>query len=296
MVEVAGELERAEVPCILLKGRSIADWLYDKSEPRAYGDADLLVRSSDRPRAEAALQRLGFVPERDASWIEGWSNPAQPWLRASDGSLVDLHVSLAGAGVQPDTLWGVLSGETEPMRMAGDEVRVLTEPGRAVHLALHVTQHEGERGQALRDLQLAVEQVEEEIWVRAAELANRLEAVPAFGLGLRMVSHGGALADRLGLPRSEQTRNALELSRLRQSVRAVKEAPTIGAKANMLRRKLVPSPRFMRSWSALAQRGFGGLALAYIWRPFWLLGRTASAIAGRMPGRHRLSRDSSSPR
>jgi hypothetical protein len=296
VVEVAGELERVEVPCILLKGRSIADWLYDRSEPRAYGDADLLVRSSDRPCAEAALERLGFAADRDPSWIEGWSNPAQPWLRAGDGSLVDLHVSLAGACVQPDTLWRVLSGETEPMRMAGAEVRVLTPPARAVHLALHVTQHEGERGQALRDLQLAVEQLDHEIWVMAAELANRLEAVPAFGLGLRMVLDGDALADRLGLLRSEQTRSALEMSRLRQSLRAVKDAPTVGARANMLLRKLVPSPRFMRHWSSLAQRGFGGLALAYLWRPFWLLGRTASAIAGGLSGRHRLPRDSSSPR
>jgi hypothetical protein len=279
-VEVAGELERAGMPSILLKGRSIADWLYDKSEPRTYGDADLLVRSGDRPRAEAALERLGFAPERDASWIEGWSNPAQPWLRAGDGSVVDLHVSLPGAGVPPDTLWGVLAGETEPMRLAGAELRVLTPPARAVHLALHVTQHEGERGQALRDLQLA----------------NQLDAIPAFGLGLRMVSKGDAVADRLGLLRFEQTRSALEMSRLRQSLRAVKDAPTVGARVNMLIRKLVPSPCFMRQWSSLAQRGFGGLALAYLWRPFWLLGRIASAIAGGLSRRHRLLRDSSSPR
>jgi hypothetical protein len=290
-LEVAGELERSDVPCILLKGRSIAGWLYGRSEPRSYGDADLLVRSSDQARAQDVLKRLAFEPDQDASWISGWSNPAQPWVRARDGALVDLHVGLAGTGIEPDALWRVLSGETEALRMAGSEVRVLAPAARALHIALHVTQHEGGRGQALRDLVLAVDRLDTDVWLAAGELARRLQAVPAFGLALREVPGGADLADRLGLPQSAHARSELELSRLRLALRALEAAPTVAAKARMLASKVMPSPSFMRSWSPLAQRGAGGLTLAYLWRPLWLLGRTASALTGHISGRHPQARN-----
>jgi hypothetical protein len=143
----------------------------------------------------------------------------------------------------------------------------------------------------VRDLELAVDQLDAEAWRAASELAYRLKAVPAFGLALREVPGGADLVDRLGLPQSAQTRSELELSRLRQALSALKVAPTAGAKARMLANKVMPSPRFMRGWSPLAQRGTGGLALAYLWRPLWLLGRTASALTGRLSGRHPQARD-----
>jgi hypothetical protein len=39
----------------------------------------------------------------------------------------------------------------------------------------------------------------------------------------------------------------------------------------MLRYKLAPPATFMRTWSPLARRGRLGLALAYLWRPLWVL-------------------------
>lgn len=296
VVEVAGALARSGVPSILLKGRSIAGWLYDKSEPRVYGDADLLVRKGDQDLAQTVLTRLGFEADRDASWLGGWSAPAEPWVRRRDGSLVDLHVSLAGVAVEPEAVWGLLSGSTEAMRLAGSEVQVLAPHARALHLALHVTQHEGGHGQALRDLQLAVELLDIEVWRGAVELADRLDAVPAFALGLHRLPDGADLADRLALSSSGHTRSALEMSRLRHSLRALKAAPSLRARAMMLTAKVVPSPRFMRNWSSLARRGTVGLAVAYVWRPLWLLGRTVSAVAGRLRRNHPQAREPSRDR
>ncbi|MCA1711243.1 MAG: nucleotidyltransferase family protein, partial [Actinobacteria bacterium] len=41
--EVVQRLHQADVPCLLLKGPSIAGWLYNDGTPRPYGDSDLLV-------------------------------------------------------------------------------------------------------------------------------------------------------------------------------------------------------------------------------------------------------------
>jgi hypothetical protein len=43
------------------------------------------------------------------------------------------------------------------------------------------------------------------------------------------------------------------------------------ARGRFIARKLFPTPRFMRTWSRLASRGGVGLALAYLWRPLWVL-------------------------
>ncbi|MDQ4145916.1 MAG: nucleotidyltransferase family protein, partial [Actinomycetota bacterium] len=54
-------LRAAGVPSILLKGATIATWLYDDGHPRPYRDVDLLVSPLDAERAKEVLGKLGFV-------------------------------------------------------------------------------------------------------------------------------------------------------------------------------------------------------------------------------------------
>jgi hypothetical protein len=42
--------------------------------------------------------------------------------------------------------------------------------------------------------------------------------------------------------------------------------------------KTFPPPAFMRAWSPLARRGALGLALAYAWRPVWLVVHSGAAV------------------
>jgi hypothetical protein len=46
----------------------------------------------------------------------------------------------------------------------------------------------------------------------------------------------------------------------------------------MLAREVVPTVKFMQWWSPLARRGRGGLLLAYLWRPLYLITRTPAAV------------------
>jgi hypothetical protein len=281
VVEVLAAFEAEGIDGVLLKGRSIKRLLYREDESRGYVDGDLLIEASHRTAAEGVLQSLGFKRDRDTSWIQGWMNPSEPWIRKRDGAMIDLHINIPGAGVDAGTLWSALRPELEPMRMAGAEVQAFSPAALALHLALHAAQHEGKMDQPLRDLELAVTRLDASTWQRAARLAAQLQAVPALALGLASLDSGVSLAERLGLPSGPEAKRAIQRARLTYSVRALREAPTWNMRARMLGSKMLPSADFMRSWSPLASRGRLGLGLAYVWRGLWLVGRSWTALCQR---------------
>jgi hypothetical protein len=82
------------------------------------------------------------------------------------------------------------------------------------------------------------------------------------------------VADRLGLPAGLDPETSLRASSASSAAigfARLASTPGISAKVSTTLRKLFPTPSFMRHWSRLARRGAGGLALAYAWRPLWLL-------------------------
>jgi hypothetical protein len=80
-------LESAQIQCILLKGPSVARWLYEPEDARTYADTDLLVPSESFDAAVAVLARLGFEPEFEEAEMPGWwREHALTLLRISDGA------------------------------------------------------------------------------------------------------------------------------------------------------------------------------------------------------------------
>src|SRR5438270_41821 len=87
--EVVTALDGAGVDCLLLKGPSIAGWLYEEGA-RTYSDTDLLVAPDRLPAARATLAELGFRNEFGSLPHPGMeSPPSAPWRR--DVFAVDLH-------------------------------------------------------------------------------------------------------------------------------------------------------------------------------------------------------------
>jgi len=273
--EVLRAFESAGVESLLLKGASIKRWLYDRSAPRPYGDCDLLVRPNDLEGAQRVLAELGFEPTHDeAEMPDWWREHAVAWLRHTDAVAVDLHRTLAGVGVDDETLWRALSARTDPVEVAGFTARALTIPGRALQLALHAAQHGKEWGSVVDEVELAVSREDVTTWRAAAELAASLEATPAFAAGLRLVPSGRALADELGLPTNQPVDVALRAATpppVALGFDQLARAHGLRARFSILRYKLFPPPTFMRKWSPRAREGRLGLALAYAWRPIWLL-------------------------
>lgn len=271
--EVLRSFGAAGIPSILLKGPSTARWLFT-GNPRSYRDCDLLVSPAAMGAAEAVLGGMGFVPDLEVGRMPmWWQEHGVLWRDPKRAAAVDLHRTLTGVGVDDARLWEVLSTETETMAVGGCSATVLSQSGRALHLALHAAQHAGDRG----DLERALARAGEETWRGAARLAHKLDATAAFAAGLRFDPRGIVLADEMGLPAEPP------LDVLLRSTRAPAQALTFdrigrasGARERIaiVRHKLVPPPTFMRHWSELARRGRWGLAMAYGQRLVWVA-RTA---------------------
>lgn len=267
------ELSQAGVKAILLKGPAVAEWLY-QGAVRLYGDRDILISEEDIRTAEAVLEDLKFcnvggkyIPN-DRPWY------ARCWTRARDGAVIDVHRTLSGVGVVPSDAWRVLSLNTEPMWIRGVEVEVLRESARALHVALHAAHHGARSPKPLEDLTRALDLVTVDVWRTAASIAAALDARPAFAAGLNLLPEGRVLAHTLGVfdkPSVEVALRAESAPRLSLGIAWLMGVPGFLPKVRLVLRKAVPAPEYLRGWKPFAHRRPGGLCLAYLWRPFWLL-------------------------
>jgi hypothetical protein len=280
--EAVVALRDAGVPSILLKGPSFDALLYDRAEPRLYTDIDLLIRAGDETGAHAVLERLGYR-QRSEREPEAIVEHATVWRRAGDGMNVDLHWTLNGvpatAGVDP---WQVLAGDTDSMEVGGTTVQVLSEPGRALHVAIHAALP-GESGRkTLLDLARAIERLPAATWASAAALAKRLGAEGPFVAGLGRLPAGEQLASILDLAGERSVDAALLADSAPYSawtLERLSQAPGVRAKLRILLPRLLPKPEFMRVWYPVARRrGPIGLALAYLRRLGWLVVATPRAL------------------
>jgi Uncharacterised nucleotidyltransferase len=275
-VEVSGTLAAAGVRTILLRGPSVTRHLYGVDEPRGYVDADLLVARASRAQAEHVLADLGFarwaVLGQRASDRPAWSST---WVRARGGGNVDLHWTIVGARVEPDTVWSVFEREVEPLDVLGTGLEGLSASATALVVTLHAAHHGARVQPPVDDLARALHQFSHSTWERASELAGRIDAIAAFQAGLRLLPAGGRLADRLGLPDEPTAETILRAGSAPPMALGfdwLAHTPGLRAKVTFVLGKIVPDREFMRAWSPLARRGDRlGIALAYLWRPFWLL-------------------------
>lgn len=276
-LEAISTLKDSGIRAILLKGPSIASWIYEPHE-RAYSDTDLLIAPDTATAATHVLRTAGYTSH--SADIEG-DRPVHeiPLRRDSDGALVELHTTIPATQCQADLVWKTLSSETEQLDLRGTIVEALNEPARAFHVALHALHHRGESPRALEDLSRAIGLVDVEIWKQATAIARRLQSTDAFTTGLRLGPGGDTLVERVGLDGGTAS---LEVALRARGVPPESLAfdwfmtrPGIRAKATLVLRKTFPPPSRLRELSPLARRGTMGLALAYIVRPARLAVRAA---------------------
>jgi hypothetical protein len=203
--EAVAALRRAGIEVVLLKGPSIATWLYGDAQPRWYNDCDLLLREVDLDAAGLVLAELAYdrrsSPPDDPGLLPDVHSVV--WTRASDHAVVELHWTLVGLTATHQSVWETLSRDTAPIAVNGVPMRSLGEHGRALHLALHLAQHGRATRQPAEDLRRGVTQLDFHVWKGARELSRRLGGDSAFGAGLRAGAGGAELAARLALPPAE---------------------------------------------------------------------------------------------
>jgi hypothetical protein len=288
--EVTEGFDAAGVPSILLKGPTLARWLYDDGS-RGYTDSDLLV---DPDRIEAArqeLRRLGFEPAFGALPHPGMEAPlGVAWRRGP--FLVDLHETLPGAEAPPARVWQALSAATTAMEVGGRSVRVLNEHARLAHVALHAAHHGPLVAPPIADLAAALARLDTDSWQAAARVAAAVDAEAAFANGLCLLPGGRALCDALGLHARPSTAWLLQAAGgvpVADGLERLRQTPGAGAKASILLHEAFPSPEFMRWWTPLARRSGRGLAAAYAWRLLYLAGNTPRGVVAWKRARRRAS-------
>jgi Transglutaminase-like superfamily len=195
--------------------------------------------------------------------------------------MVDLHQTLLGVTADADRFWEALAPHREQMRIAGANVDVLDPAGRAFVLALHSAKDGGRDEKPLRDLERALEILPLELWRSAAEIAAEVGGGEAFAAGLRRTLAGREVAASLEFSKRVTPQIALREGAappLSVGIDWLLHPGATSSKASLVLRKLVPPPEFMFDWSPLARRGPLGLALAYAWRPLWVLWRIGPAL------------------
>jgi Uncharacterised nucleotidyltransferase len=280
--EVHDAFAAASIEAILLKGPAIAGWLYEEDEVRPYGDGDFLVARTQWEAAGSVLRGLGFqedIARLEHPNLESFASYA--WTRQREAGIqsIDLHATLSGIGADFPEVWAILSSDTSGIGVAGRQMRILGEPARAMHIALHAAHHH--EGKQILDLERALERLDEAVWRAATEVARSLDATAAFATGLRLTPAGAALARRLGVHEARSVAATLKLDNvpLSEGLEYLAGKRGTGAKLAIVRDELVPTPDFLRWWAPeLAGRGRLGLAGAYLWRVCWLLGHLPAGL------------------
>jgi hypothetical protein len=296
-MEVVAALQARGIDSVVLKGPALTDW-YPENSNRVYSDGDVWIAPDHAPGAEAILRTLGFEPIRDEEeppdWWAGWTEHAHDWRREADGVNIDLHVQLQGTTQDPALTWAALWPRCVQFTLAGKQAVRLPEDARALYVTLHATQHGVARGASMNHLTAALGALDDTTWRSALQLARDLGAVEGFATGLRLVPAGAELAARIEVPEARDVRSTLLASNappVALGFNQLSEARGL-RRVELLFRKFVPTPGFIRDWWMPAAQSRRMLMLGYLYRPVWLL-RHAPAGYRAWRAAHRDSSSSS---
>ncbi len=294
--EVIAALSRRGIRSVLLKGASFARWLYDDGGARYYVDIDLLVAPEQLDVAGSVLQDVGYVRRYTGGVVGEQADHSTEWDRPGSPS-IDLHNTLSSrVGTSRERCWAVISAHTCPTTVGGAAAEVLTQPALALHAALHA-----ELGlqKTLDDLGRALARLDVPDWEAARDIAAELDALPGFGVGLRLLPEGKEMAERLGLPSDTSVELFLRASStavLARPFEQVAAARGLRAKVAVAARELVPTPSFIRIWYPPARRGRVGMVVGYLYRLVWVPWKAPRGLRSWWQARRAVAAGFSRPR
>ena len=146
--ELLSWFEQAGIPCVVLKGSSVARY-YPQPDLRVLGDIDILVSKPDVDKAKEILEQHGYAfHESDHEFHIGFTRP---------GSYVELHYNVTKL---PDSAGGRATGKVIDTFLSdikqgcvgNHEFPTLSETNQAIMLLLHMIRHMFSSGIGLRQV------------------------------------------------------------------------------------------------------------------------------------------------
>jgi hypothetical protein len=200
--KVLTALQAADIPCIVLKGITLAECIYPNIALRGMSDVDLLVKKKDLFRADDCLSSLGYS-SRDSSAAAAVDNPvgylASLEYRKDDASPLNLHLhwhpintSVPATAfvdrIDLDRLWE----KAEPTRMADSHALMLCPEHLIVCLCEHALRvgHSFDRLILVCDIYFAIHAFASRIdWEFLVQESRRFGLSHFVYHGLKIVRH-----------------------------------------------------------------------------------------------------------
>ena len=271
-VMTLAEFDSRGVDALVLKGPVVARRLYKEGETRAYWDIDLLVPPRDLNTAREALAHLGYWKGEAVLGIDDIGVlHGEVWARQGENRggpiCIDLHWRLSRCEASGDVIWDALAKDRGSIELQGRKVPVLGDDGLALNLAIHAAQGGPDDTKALADLRRGIERLPTDVWRSAAGLATAVGGEAPFAAGLRLLPAGTLVASRLRLPPTPELdweiRNLETRPRGTFHLRAWRDAKGPRERLRVLRRALLPRPRWIRRQFPWAERRRWLLPAAY---------------------------------
>jgi hypothetical protein len=187
---------------------------------------------------------------------------------------------VSGIGADAALTWPTLSRHSDWMDIGATRLETPARPTQALLAALHAA-NRGRSEKLLEDLRRMIDNTDDALWVKTAELARELDAQGAFSIGLDRISEGRALLDRLGLEPAASAEVHLAAALPPPAAKGMLKlinTPTLTGRLRLLLSELAPSPPMMRVFYPIARHGHAGLAAAYAWRPLDLCMKAPAAL------------------
>ena len=183
---ILSRLQAAGIPCIVLKGIALAEFVYPSLAMRGMSDVDLLIRKEHLQQADGMLASLGFL-SRDLDALEAVRNPAgylaSLEYRKDPPSPLNLHLHwhLVNTSVPATAFIREVDLEriwkkSGPVRMADGPARMLCPEHLILYLCEHALRvgHSFDRLILLCDLFYAVNTFADSLgWIALVEEARR---------------------------------------------------------------------------------------------------------------------------
>ena len=268
--EVGARLGAAGVPCLHIKGPTVATWLYQPDE-RAWGDVDILVPPHRMDDTLEVLLASGFT-HRDPGmrWRTSEDHALTLWhdprgdARHKQTAEVDVHHRFIGIDADPERAFAELWRRREPARLAELDVWFPDLTTRSLIGALNAARDPA--GKAPNDLRRLLAATPDDEWRRIIALARRLDALQSLRAGLEVVDAGRDLVARTSLV-DVTVSDAVRLRAAGSSRTAVRleELRTFGTmkKIRMVAGWVVPSPAVIRMRDPAAAGSAWRMARAY---------------------------------